>query len=384
MPRSLPPEGRRARARPSAVNRRRCLVAALVVAAGAVGAAPASASNQTVFLHPNEYVFLPERVAIEPGESVVWNNPGSEEPHNVRFEHETDRQEPATAFVTQPRIFPTAGDYRYYCEVHGGPGGSGMHGWVYVNATGELPPLAKFSVWPNPAVTGELVTFDAAASTATAGRSITSYEWDLNANGSFGDPDDATGTSPTTSRTYLLAQDLKVGLRVTDSQGATGVYARWITIQPALGPSPDPPASTDPGPPSPAPQPQPDPQQPGTAPSGATATSDAFSFRAAATASRARGVPVELTCGGRCRFSVALSITATVARRTRLGRRAMTLGTARGTLTAAGTRSLTVKLAPRTRRRMTRLGSVPALLKLAVVGPSGATARKQRSVRLKR
>jgi len=371
------------------VNLPRRLIAALVLATCAVGAAPATASNQTVFLHATEYVFLPERVAIKPGESVVWNSPGSEERHNVRFEHETDRQEPATAFVTAPRIFPTAGDYRYYCEVHGGPGGSGMHGWVHVNATGEPPPLAKFAVWPNPAVTGELVTFDATASTATAGRSITSYEWDFNANGSYGDPDDATGTSPTTSRTFLLAQDLKVGLRVTDSQGATGVFTRWVTIQPALGPRPDPPASTDPGPPaSPAPQPQPEPQQPapqtGTALSGATATSDAFSFRAPATARRAKGVPVILTCAGRCRFSATLSITARVARKTRLGRRAMTLGTARGTLTAAGTKSLTVRLAPRTRRRMARLATVPALLKVTVVGPSGATTRKQRSVRLKR
>jgi len=43
-----------------------------------------------------------------------------------------------------------------------------------------------------------------------------------------------------------------------------------------------------------------------------------------------------------------------------------------------------VKLTRKARLRMARFESVPATLKLAVTDPSGATMRKQRSVKLKR
>lgn len=43
-----------------------------------------------------------------------------------------------------------------------------------------------------------------------------------------------------------------------------------------------------------------------------------------------------------------------------------------------------VKLTRKARLRMARFESVPATLKLAVTDPSGATIRKQRSVKLKR
>lgn len=354
-----------------------------MISMGAIFAAPAWAANQTVSIDPSQNMYIPSRVAVTPGESVTWTNPGSEEPHNVRFDGagEAPLLAPDTAFTTAPRSFPAEGAYRYYCEVHGGPGGAGMSGVVYVNATGELPPLAQFAVAPNPAVAGEVVTFDASASTVATGRSIATYEWDLNGNGTFGDPEDRTGTTPTISLTYLVAQDLNVQLRVTDSQGVSGVFTRAVRIDPAPV---SPPAQPQPDPPpvlAAAPQPA---AEPGATPAGATPALGAFSFRTGGTTSRARGVLVKVTCAGRCSFTATLAITATVARKARLGRRAMTIGTARATLGAAGTKSVTIRLTRKARLRMGRLGSVSATLRLAVVDASGATARRQRTVKLRR
>ncbi len=368
------------------------------MAMGAIFVTPALADNQTVTVDPGEF-FSPARVAIKPNESVTWKHSGGIETHNVRFEDDQfTRPSPATGdpYSVTRSSFPTAGVYRYYCETHGSPGGVGMSGVVYVNATGELPPEARFTVSPNPAVAGQVVTFDATSSTPAAG-SIVKYEWDLNGDGMF---ELDTGTTPTTSKTYMSPPVGKVGLKVTDSR-LDDIRTQTLTIDPASTPTPDPTPNPQP---DPAPQPQPTPQpgtapQPGAAPQpqsnpkpGATThTADpgtssprAFSFLTAATSSRVKGVAVSVKCAGRCKFSAALSISASVARKARLGRKATTIGSARGTLSAAGTKRVTVKVTAKARRRLARLKSVSATLKLAVVDASGATSRKQKSVKLRR
>ena len=373
------------------------------MAMGGIVVSPALAENKTVTVDPAEF-FSPARVAIKPGESVTWEHGGGFEAHNVRFEdNQFTRPSPPTGepFTVTRSSFPAAGVYRYYCETHGQPGGIGMSGVVYVNAGGELPPEALFTVSPNPAVEGQIVSFDATRSTAAPNRSIVKYEWDLNGNGMYGDAEDKTGATPT--QTYLTARDVNVSLRVTDDRNATEVRTQTVRIEPKSTPVPDPTPTPRPGTPQPeptrqlvpqpgpAPQPQPSPQpvattplatRPATKPAGPA--SSAFSFLAAATSSRAKGVAVSVKCGGRCRFTATLSISASVARKARLGRKATTIGAARGTLSAAGTKRVTVKLTSRARRRMARIKSVAATLKLAVVDGSGATNRKQKSVKLRR
>jgi len=58
----------------------------------------------------------------------------------------TPQGEPFTA----ARTFTAGGTYRYHCDIHGGPGGEGMSGVVYVNATGEVPPDPRFTVRRTP------------------------------------------------------------------------------------------------------------------------------------------------------------------------------------------------------------------------------------------
>jgi plastocyanin len=88
-------------------------------------------------------------------------------------------------------------------------------------------PTASFTVGPNPAAKGAAVTFDATASSATAGRAIADYAWDLDGNGTF---ETDGGTTPTTSTTYAAAGALNVGLQVTDSAGDTATKTVSLTI----------------------------------------------------------------------------------------------------------------------------------------------------------
>ncbi len=208
---------------------RRLLLGVLVAALGVVGSAsPALAANQAVGVSDN--AFTPSRVGVTAGESVTWNRPGSGNPHNVNFDDGAFTPAPPNAGPwTATRTFATDGAYRFYCEVHGGPGGTGMSGIVYVNATASLPPVAGLSVLPNPAQVGQAVSFDGTSSSATDG-SIVKYEWDLDGNGSF---EADTDTTATVTRSYPAPQSLSAKLRVTDSRGATDETTRSLRVNAA-------------------------------------------------------------------------------------------------------------------------------------------------------
>jgi len=216
---------------------RRGLVGIFIAALAMVSPAPALAAGQTV--QAADDVFMPSAVAIKPGETVTWINPGpgqgTADPHNVRLEGEP---QPNPSFApkigpwTTARTFPTEGAYRFFCEEHGGFGGSGMSGTVFVNATGATPgaqPVASFTVSPSPARTGQTVTFDGSASTDSDG-TIAKYEWDLDGNGTF---ETDTAAQATTSRVYNQPGQVSVKLRVTDNQGVTGETTRSLTVNAA-------------------------------------------------------------------------------------------------------------------------------------------------------
>src|SRR3954447_15175938 len=83
-------------------------------------------------------------------------------------------------------------------------------------------PSASFTVGPNPAAKNQTVNLDATASAPTAGRSIATYEWDL-------DPTvpgfEATTTTPQTTTSFASAGTRTIGLRVTDDQGDSSIPA---------------------------------------------------------------------------------------------------------------------------------------------------------------
>jgi len=212
----------------------RLLAVALAVLSGLVGAAPAGAANQQVQVQDN--FFTAASTAVKPGESVTWALSGAGSPHNVSFDDGlfTLPNPPGNPWTPQTvtRTFATpgpTGSYRYYCQVHGGPGGQGMSGIVYVNETGTVPvfaPVASFTVTPGVAAVGETVTLNASATTQPNGL-ITEHLWDLDGNGSF---ETNTGTTRTTSLTPSSAGARTIALRVTDGLDQTSQTTRPLVV----------------------------------------------------------------------------------------------------------------------------------------------------------
>jgi plastocyanin len=95
--------------------------------------AQATAVNQTVSAL-NTDLFSPTEVTITQGEQVTFQNSGGN--HNVHFDDgsvDFPASPSTTAWKTNV-ILNQVGDFRFYCEQHGGPGGSGMSGIVHVVA----------------------------------------------------------------------------------------------------------------------------------------------------------------------------------------------------------------------------------------------------------
>lgn len=88
-----------------------------------------------------DFRFRPAQVAIPVGETVAWRNTGAF-PHNVKFDDGSfeEPSSPSSTSWTVRRTFNTAGTFAYYCEQHGGPGGSGMAGTVTVQGGPGAPP----------------------------------------------------------------------------------------------------------------------------------------------------------------------------------------------------------------------------------------------------
>lgn len=103
----------------------------------AVAVVPALAANQTVSTVAGND-FSPARVAVKPGEKVTIHN-GSRGLHDLNWADGATGQpvENTTDWSTE-RTFDAAGEFVFYCDVHGDPSG-GMRGTVYVNDAGTVP-----------------------------------------------------------------------------------------------------------------------------------------------------------------------------------------------------------------------------------------------------
>ena len=116
----------------------RCVWIGVLVAL-LVPAVPALAANQTVTA-TNLNTFSPKTVVVNTGDMVTWNNGGGF--HNVHFDDNSFDMpaSPSSAAWSVSRTFTSPGTFRYYCEAHGGPNGSGMSGTVWVNGPGYARP----------------------------------------------------------------------------------------------------------------------------------------------------------------------------------------------------------------------------------------------------
>ncbi|WP_134669101.1 PKD domain-containing protein [Halorussus marinus] len=95
-----------------------------------------------------------------------------------------------------------------------------------VTVTNEAPE-PSFSVSPSEPVPDETVTLDASGSTDADGR-ITSYNWDTEGDGDYGDYGEPTGQTATMS--FDTAGTYTVGLEVTDNGGKSKTFSKSVTV----------------------------------------------------------------------------------------------------------------------------------------------------------
>jgi hypothetical protein len=90
-------------------------------------------------------------------------------------------------------------------------------------------PTASFTVSPSPAATRQTVTLNGSASSDPDG-TLAKFEWDLDGNGTF---EVDGGTTATRTVTFATVGSVTLGLRVTDSSGATATTTRALTVNSA-------------------------------------------------------------------------------------------------------------------------------------------------------
>lgn len=110
----------------------------------------------------------------------------------------------------------------------------------------------------------------------------------------------------------------------------------------------------------------------------------AFTFKKGTRLSVARGVGATVTCPAACTFTVSVVLSKKTARKYGLGRKSLTVGTARGTLLSAGSKKVTVKLSRKAKRKLRRAKRVAATLKVKVKDAAGKTATKTKAITLRR
>lgn len=117
--------------------RRFRLPTAVLALGTAVGlAAPSDAATHNVT--SRDFVFEPNDITIQVGDTVVWNNNNTINSHNViANDGSFNSGAPKNGSWTFSHTFETPGDFRYFCQPHGSAVGFGMVGIVRVTGGGS-------------------------------------------------------------------------------------------------------------------------------------------------------------------------------------------------------------------------------------------------------
>ena len=135
------------------------LAAVLVVIGLAVGRTAAATKSVQAL---SSLMFSPASVNVAVGDTVSWS--GLSYPHTVTWE---DGSLGSSGGDTYSRTFDTAGTFKYYCSIHGGPNGVGMAGVVVVGDPATATSTA--TVTSTPVATATLVPQSGALSAALFG-----------------------------------------------------------------------------------------------------------------------------------------------------------------------------------------------------------------------
>ena len=83
------------------------------------------------------FSFTPSDLTISVGDTVRWTNHGGF--HDVMADDNSFSSGAASSDAwVYIHVFTTVGDFRYYCTIHGGPGGVEMSGIIHVTGTTDV------------------------------------------------------------------------------------------------------------------------------------------------------------------------------------------------------------------------------------------------------
>jgi plastocyanin len=102
-------------------------LALLLVVPGTSGFAQSNASVEMKNL-----AFAPKEIHIAPGQTVTWTNDDAIQ-HTITADDGSFDSGLLDQGATFSQEFDTPGAYQYFCQPHGGPGGTGMAATVIVD-----------------------------------------------------------------------------------------------------------------------------------------------------------------------------------------------------------------------------------------------------------
>lgn len=187
--------------------------------------APVSAQSgppETFDVDVNDFSFSPAVITVTVGDTVTWTR--RQGFHNVAADDGSFRLgdangNPSSTWSTVSHTFNTVGTFRYYCELHGSPGGGGMSGMVVVEADTQATVTATAPATRSPTASA---TSTATAATATDSPVLTTTSTATTAG--------STATATTTSTPTPTAT-----LAGTEPATATASPTATRTAQPRDG-----------------------------------------------------------------------------------------------------------------------------------------------------
>jgi plastocyanin len=93
-------------------------------------------ATPTPMIQDLAFTWTPNQLTVTAGTTVTWGWVGT---HDVRSDTSLFSSGPAATGGSFQYTFSTPGTYRYYCGIHGGPGGTGMSGIIFVLAPTPTP-----------------------------------------------------------------------------------------------------------------------------------------------------------------------------------------------------------------------------------------------------
>ncbi len=186
---------------------------ATVTASNGAGSATASTNvsvtgvGTTHTVDVVNFAFQPDPLTIRVGDTVTWVRQSGF--HNVVADDGSFTSGLASSsWTTYSHTFTSVGTFRYYCEIHGGPGGVGMSGTIIVETGDDEPISGLIAENDGPTTLASPTGFTASVGDG----SNVSYAWN------FGDG--ASGTGATVTHTYATAGTYVATVTASNSAGS--------------------------------------------------------------------------------------------------------------------------------------------------------------------